>query len=100
MPTELTPQEQVQQHHQAQVQIHKSRQAEAEKIKRARASLKKYDQQLATIEVQKELLLRTHNLCFNCHKNLSSDEVKFCIDQKLQPLCQPCQRKRATAPKA
>lgn len=66
--------------------------AKEKEVKTAQSSVKKYKGQIKTITAEKELTLRTHHLCFTCHKQLSSDEVKFCIDKQLQPLCQSCQR--------
>ena len=88
-----TVQEQIQSHNQALEQNQKWITIKEKEVKIAQSVIKKYKAQIKTITLEKELALRINNLCFLCHKKLSSDEVKFCIDKNLEPLCQTCQRK-------
>ena len=92
-PQTPTAQEQIQSHNQAIEQNKKWLSAKEKEVKTAQSVIKKYKAQIKTITLEKELLLRANNLCFSCHKQLSSDEVKFCIDKGFKPLCQTCQRK-------
>ena len=94
MPNTQTPQEQVNALDLAIEQNQNWLIAKEKEVKSAQSVVKKYKGQIKTITIEKELVLRTHNLCFTCHKQLSSDEVKFCIDKQLNPLCQGCQRKK------
>ena len=93
MDNKQTPQEQIQAHNQAIEQNNAWLSVKEKEVKTAQFAIKKYKAQIKTIELEKELVLRVNNLCFTCHKNLSSDEVKFCIDKGFKPLCQTCQRK-------
>jgi len=93
MDKKQTPQEQLQAHNQAIEQNKVWLTAKEKEVKTAQSAIKKYKAQIKTITLEKELVLRANNLCFTCHKNLSSDEVKFCIDKGFKPLCQTCQRK-------
>jgi len=93
MSKSLTPQQQITEHNKAIGQIDTMLKSKQNTIKVAQSAIKKYRTQIKTITLQKELTLRSNNMCFDCHKNLSSDEVKFCIDKSLNPLCQACQQK-------
>ena len=93
MDNKQTPQEQLQTHDQALEQNKIWLATKEKEIKTAQVAVKKYKAQIKTITLEKELVLRVNNLCFSCHKQLSSDEVKFCIDKGFKPLCQTCQRK-------
>jgi len=90
----LTPQQLLSEHTEAVEQIEKTIEAKQKQLKQVQGTIEKLKVQLETKKLEKELLLRSHNLCFDCNKSLSSDEVKFCIDRKLNPLCQACQRKQ------
>ena len=89
----LTPKQKLQEHSEAVKQIEETIKTKQTQVKQAQGAITKLKVQLETKKLEKELLLRSNNLCFYCNKSLSSDEVKFCIDKSLDPLCQPCQQK-------
>jgi len=88
-----TAQEQIQSHNQAIEQNQKWLTVKEKEVKTAQSVIKKYKAQIKIITAEKELLLHSNHLCFSCYRNLTSDEVKFCIDKGFNPLCQTCQRK-------
>ena len=92
----LTPQQELIKYNEEVKQIEATMATKQKAVKLAQSAIEKLKAQLETKELQREILLRSNNLCFTCHKSMSSDEVKFCIDKSLAPLCQTCQRKQVS----